>query len=84
MLYEEKEIPEMFYMKHRHDSKVDYNDYENNLLDKMLSPNIYNSDIMFVFLKNLQPLVAKLFDQFNIMKNWQNYMVDKYYHQHGK
>lgn len=84
MLFREKDLPELHYMKHRHDSVAEYNDYETNVLDNMLSPNIYNSDMMNGFLKRLQPLAAKLFDQMNIMKNWHNYMVDKYYHKHIK
>lgn len=84
MLFDEKDIPELHYMKHRHDDNKSYNDYEKNILDRMLSPNIYNSDMMNVFLKLLQPLTAKLFDQFNILKNWNNYVVDKYYHKHSR
>ena len=84
MLYDEKEIPEIFFMKHRHDSDKTYNQYENNMLDRMLSPNIYNSDMMNGYLKRLQLLTAKLFDIFTIVKNWQNYSVDKYYNQHSK
>ena len=84
MLFREKDLAELHFMKHRHDSVSEYNDYETNVLDNMLSPNIYNSDMMNGFLKRLQPLAAKLFDQMNIMKNWHNYMVDKYYHKHIK
>ncbi len=40
--------------------------------------------MMNSFLKRLQTLAAKLFDQMNIMKNFQNYMVDKYYYKHPK
>lgn len=84
MLYEEKELPELFYMKHRHDDNSDFNDYEKSILDNSLSPYLYRNDMMNSFLKRLQPLVAKLFDQMNIMKNLQNYIVDKYYYKHQK
>ena len=50
----------------------------------MLSPYNYENDMMNSFLKKLQPLTAKLFDQMNIMKNWRNYIVDKYHYKHNR
>jgi len=84
MLHEEREIPEIYYMKHRHDDDREWTDYENGMLDNMLSPYIYENDMMLPFLKRLQRLTAKLFDQMNVMKNWRNYMVDKYHYKHSK
>ena len=84
MLHEEREIPELYYMKHRHDDDKDWIDYENEMLDKMLSPYIYENDMMNGFLKKLQPLTAKLFDQVNIMKNFKNFIVDKYHYKHNR
>ena len=72
MLFKDKELPEVFYMKHRHDDDTDFVDYENFILDKSLSPYIYENDMMSGFLKRLQPLVASLFDQMNISKNFRN------------
>jgi hypothetical protein len=77
MLYKRKQIPEIYYLKHLHDNDNDFVDYENKLLDKSLSPYIYNNDTMFGFLKRLQPLVALLFDQTNVLRNLKNYIVDK-------
>ena len=84
MLYDERHLPEILYMKHRHDDDADWTDYENAMLDKMLSPYIYENDMMNSYLKKLQPLAAKLFDQMNIIKNWRNYMVDKYHYKHNR
>lgn len=84
MLHEERELPELYYMKHRHDDDQEWTDYENQMLDKMLSPYIYENDMMNKFLKRLQPLTAKIFDQINVMKNWRNYMVDKYHYKHNR
>ena len=84
MLHEEREIPELYYMKHRHDDDKDWIGYENDMLDKMLSPYIYENDMMNGFLKKLQPLTAKLFDQVNIMKNFKNFIVDKYHYKHNR
>jgi hypothetical protein len=84
MLHEEREISEVYYMKHRHDDDKEWIDYENNMLDKMLSPYIYENDMMNGFLKRLQPLTGKLFDQMNIVKNFRNYIVDKYHYKHNR
>ena len=77
MLYRKKQLPELYYMKHRHDNDNDYVDYENMLLDKTLTPYLYQNDTMNGFLKRLQPLVGLLFDQMNVVKNFKNYIVDK-------
>ena len=39
---------------------------------------------MSKFLKKLQPLTGKLFDQMNIVKNYRNYIVDKYNYKNNK
>ena len=77
MLYQRKQLPELYYMKHRHDNDNDFVDYEKNILNKTLSPYIYENNMMNGFLTRLQPLVALLFDQMNIVRNFKNYMVDK-------
>lgn len=77
MLYRKKQLPELFYLKHLHDNDNDYVDYENMLLDKTLTPYLYQNETMNGFLKRLQPLVGLLFDQMNVVKNMKNYIVDK-------
>lgn len=77
MLYQRKQLPELYYMKHRHDTDEDFVDYEKNILNKSLSPYMYENNMMNGFLTRLQPLVALLFDQMNIVRNFKNYMVDK-------
>jgi len=80
MYYEEQDLPELHYMKHRHDDDKDYIAYEDKILDKTLSPYLFNNDLMNSFLKKLQRPVSILFDNFNIIKNFKNYTVDKYYY----
>lgn len=77
MLYQKKQLPELFYMKHRHDNDNDFVDYEKKILTDNLSSYIYESSIMNGFLTRLQPLVSMLFDQMNVVKNLKNYIVDK-------
>jgi hypothetical protein len=77
MIYKKKQLPEIYYMKHRHDNDNDFVDYETKLLDKTLSPYMYQNDTMNGFLKRFQPLLGLLFDQMNVVKNLKNYIVDK-------
>ena len=44
MLYDNKQIPELNYMKHLHDDDDSYLYYENVVLDKSLSPYMYEND----------------------------------------
>ena len=79
MLYERKQLPELLYMKHVHDKyNSKYVKYDEIILDKTLSPHMFENNVMSNWLKIMQPLVALMFDQMNIMKSFKNYMVDKY------
>ena len=80
MLYERKQLPELHYMKHLYDDDTNFVKYDETILDKTLSPYMFQNDLMNNWLKRMQPLVSILFDQMNIMKNWKNYMVDKYHY----
>lgn len=82
MYFEEQHIPELFYMKHRNDSTDDYVDYEKDILNRSLSPYLFNNERMNFFLTSLQRLASILFDNVNIIKNFKNYNVDKYYYKH--
>lgn len=83
MLYQRKQIKEIYDLKHRHDDNDQFVDYEKQILDNSLSPYIYKNDLMNSWLKKMQPLLSLLFDQMNIVKNWRNYIVDKDYYQHN-
>lgn len=83
MLFEKKDLPELHYLKHRHDDEIFYVDYEKKILDSTLSPYIFKNRLMNSFLTKMQPLTSILFDQMNVMKNFKNFMVDKYYHKHS-
>jgi len=84
MLIERKEIPELYFLKHRHDDFKDYVDYEKQILNSSLSPYMYENDMMNSWLNKMQPLVSLLFDQMNVVKNFKNYIVDKYHYKHSR
>jgi hypothetical protein len=81
MLYNQKDIPELNVLFHRNDSTTKkYLDYEKVILDKSLSPYLYSNSRMAKFLTMLNGLVSLFFDQFNVLKNFKNFTVDKYYY----
>jgi hypothetical protein len=84
MYYEEKDLPEIHFMKHRHDDDKEFVDYEKEILNRTLSPYLFSNNMMNGFLSRLQRPVSMLFDNVNIIKNFKNYMVDKYYYKHKK
>ena len=79
MLQNRKELPEIWGLKHRHDSEDRFVDYENTILDNSLSPYLYENDVMNGYLKRLQRLTSVLIDQMNVAKNFKNHLVDKYH-----
>ncbi len=82
MYYEEQNIDELYYLKHRHDDDKNFVDYEKTLLNKTLSSKLFENDKMYGFLQRLNRAVAILFDNHNLIKNFKNYNVDKYYYKH--
>jgi len=82
MLYEDRQLPELNYIKHRNDSDNDYIDYQSKIFTNSLSSYLFNNNIMNSFLLRLQKPMSILFDQFNVTKNFKNYIVHKYYYKH--
>jgi hypothetical protein len=82
MLYKESKLEELYTMKHRNDDDNIYVDYENQIFYKTLSNHIFQNDLMYYFISKLQPLMASFFDRMNLVKNFRNIMVDKYYYKH--
>ena len=46
MLNKERQIEELWDLKHRNDSDIDWVDYENVILDRTLSPYVFQNDQM--------------------------------------
>jgi hypothetical protein len=81
-LKEEKEIKELYQLKHHNDNYPKGFNYFNNILKKSLSPFIFQNDRMNGFLLKLEPMVAHFFDNMNVVRNWKNWYVDKYKNDH--
>ena len=82
MYYKDQHLEELYNLKHRHDDDNQFVEYEEEIFNKTLSPRIFENDRMFYFLNKLKKLVSIFFDNYNIIKNFKNYNVDKYYYKH--
>lgn len=80
MLYDQKQLPELRYMRQFHDDHSPNFNYEQDIFNKSLSPYLFENIVMFNFLDKLRPMMALFFDQMNLIKNFKNYMVDKYHY----
>jgi len=82
MLNKERQIEELWDLKHRNDSDIDWVDYENVILDRTLSPYVFQNDQMKGYLDNIKGMPSRWFDQVNLIKNYKNYIVEKDYFKH--
>ena len=80
MLNDRKQLTELRYMRQFHDDISPNFNYEQDIFNKSMSPYLFQSTSMFNFLDKLRPIVALSFDQMNIIKNFKNYMVDRYHY----
>lgn len=83
MLYKDKEVKELWDLKHRNDN-FSHNgfDYNQRLLTKSLSSFMFFNDNMSEFIGMIKNSLVLYFDSFNIVRNFKNFLVDKYYDQH--
>jgi len=84
MLFDRQQLPQLRFLKHRHDSASNFVNYEKDILNTTTSPYMFRNETMSEWLTKMQPLVSLLFDQMNVMKNFKNYIVDKYYYKHSE
>lgn len=80
MLYKDKQINELYNLKHFNDNKLHKPaDYENELLRNFLSPVLYNNSTMKEYLNKIQKFLVLMFEQVNYVRNFFNTAVDKHY-----
>ena len=82
MLNQERQVPELWDLKHRNDSDKDWVDYEKSIMDRTLSPYIFQNDNMKDYIDQLAGFTSRWFDQTNLIKNYKNYIVEKDYYKH--
>ena len=82
MLYEKKQVKELLYLRHRHDTKDNYVKYDEKILNNTTTPYLFKNNLMKQYVSKLQPLISLIFDHMNVIKNLKNYIVDKNYYKH--
>jgi hypothetical protein len=85
MLEQKSHINELFKIKHKHDNlkNIAYN-YENDLLNKTLSPVLFKNNNLNDYLKQLQTLIVLRIDSVSLVRNKFNHIVCKYYNKYNK
>jgi hypothetical protein len=84
MIENEKHIKELYNLKHFNDNNINrgYN-YEDNLLQKIMSNVLFNNPTMNKFLKKLQKLLIWNMEMNLIIRNFFNHCVDKFENKHN-
>lgn len=82
-LEKDRQILELYEMKHRHDSKTyRHFPWEKNLLKKTTTPYIWQNNNMYDFLLKIEKISVLILEQMNVARNFFNFTVDKYYNDH--
>lgn len=86
IIEELNEIPEMYALRHKHDTdlpEMGY-DYSENLLKKTLSPVLYNNDNNIEFLDKLSYMMVSLIETVLPTRNIFFFSHNKHFNKHGK
>lgn len=82
-LDKDKEIKELYELKHRYDSKsYRHFPWEDNLLKKTTSPYMWQNENMKQYLLKIEKISVLILEKMNYARNFFNYTVDKYYNDH--
>ena len=83
MLQRQQQIPELYFLKTRFNNNPNRHfAWEDNILKRTLSPHMFNNPQMQHYLLQLEQLVSLLIESVNIVRNYFNISVDKYYNDH--
>ena len=67
MLYQKKQNPELYQLKHMYDNELHRGfDYENNSIVKSVTPVLLRNKTMNTFLYKIQQLIAVWFDEVSV------------------
>jgi len=84
MIEQSRHINQLWYIKHRNDKlKHTGYDYENNLLRRTLSSQMFNNPITNEFLSYLQGLLVWQIEATLVVRNFWNFTVSRYYNKHN-
>lgn len=84
MLYKDKQIHELYSLKHMHDKKLHQpEDYENKILRNFLSPVLYNNQNMKNYLDLVQKILVLMVEEGNYIRNFFHTAADKHYNEYN-
>ena len=86
LIEEHSEIPEMYSLRHKHDSELPDSgfDYSKNLLQRSISPILYNNDNNAEFLDKFNDMAVSMVEHVLPVRNIFFYSHNKYFNKHGK
>jgi len=84
MIERESQIKELYDLKHRHDVELHTHfDWENKMLENMISSHMYNNPKMVDFLNKYQKLLVWMYESNVVVRNLYNYTVGKYWNKYN-
>lgn len=84
MIERESQIHELYDLKHRKDVELHtHYDWENNMVKKMVSDQMYNNPIMIDFLTRYQKLLVWIYESNVVVRNLYNFVVGPYYNKYN-
>lgn len=84
LIEENNQIPEMYIMRHQHDSVDEEYDYVSNTLKNSTSTVLWQNDNMFEFMEGVNKLYSTVVDSILPTRNIFFWSYNKYYNKHGK
>lgn len=82
-LQQDKELPELYYLKHKNDNLLHRHfPWENNLLRNTTTPYMWKNPNMNTFLSKIEIQLVLMVEQLNVARNFFNFTVNKYYNDH--
>jgi hypothetical protein len=82
MLYEEKDIEELHKLKHRWNNNSVFYNWKDNIITNNVTPYLIKNNLVFSFIKKIEKMTVLLIDNHTIIKNFNDWVVDKYYWKH--
>lgn len=84
MIERESQIKELYDLRHRKDEELHTHfDWENNMIEKMVSSHMYNNPILSDFLNRYQKLLVWMYESNVVIRNLYNYTVSRYYNRYN-
>jgi len=84
MIERESQIKELYDLKHRNDLELHTHfDWENKMVEKMVSSRLYINSTMSDFLSRYQKLLVWMYESNVVIRNLYNHVVGPYYNKYN-